>query len=71
MASMNNSVSELQVQLRRLLQQWEAARQVWNDAVSREFQEQHLEPLEAQTRAAQCEMEKVAGVIAGARKSVK
>lgn len=71
MASVNVSANEMQETLRRLLQQWEAARQVWNDAVSGEFQEQHLEPLEMQTRAAQREMEKVTGVIAGARKSVK
>ncbi|MBI4670492.1 MAG: hypothetical protein HY741_02330 [Chloroflexi bacterium] len=71
MASLNSSVNEMQEALKRLLQQWEAARQVWADSVSRDFQEHHLEPLDTQTRAAQREMEKVAQVIAQARKSVK
>ncbi len=71
MASVNVSASEIQEALRRLLQQWEAARQVWNDSVSREFQEQYVEPLDAQTRAAQREMERLAQVIAVAQKSVK
>jgi len=71
MASVNASANEMQEALRRLLQQWESARQVWNDSVSRDFQAQYLEPLDAQTRAAQREMEKLAQVIQGARKSVK
>lgn len=71
MASVNISANDMQEALRRLLQQWESTRQVWNDPVSREFQEQYLGPLGAQTRAAQREMEKIAQIIAHARKSVK
>lgn len=71
MASLTSSANEIQEALRRLLQQWESTRQVWNDSVSREFQEQYVEPLDTQTRAAQREMAKLAQIIAAARKSVK
>lgn len=71
MATATVSAIEMQEALRRLLQQWESARQVWNDSVSREFQEQYVEPLDAQTLAVQREMEKLARVLAGARKSIK
>lgn len=71
MASLSSSANDVQQSLQRLLQKWDAAQQVWNDPVSREFQQQYLEPLHKQTRAAKQQIEKIAQVIASARQSVK
>lgn len=71
MASASVGASDMQETLRRLMLQWESARQVWNDKVSREFEEQYVEPLDAQTRAAQSAMERLGQLITSARKAVR
>lgn len=46
--------------LRDFRQQWDLARQSWDDAASRAFAERYLEPLEEAIRVALPAMEKMA-----------
>jgi hypothetical protein len=61
----------LQTAWRRLCQAWEDAKAVWNDPVRWSFEKEHWTPLEQQVPAVQREMERLAQVIAQARRSVK
>jgi len=71
MANLNAAIFQLDSAMKTLRQQWEATSAVWNDPVSRNFQQNHWAPLEAQVQATGREMERLAQVIAQARRSVK
>ncbi len=67
---MNNHLAHLDTAFKSLRQRWQDIQSVWNDPVSRAFEQEYLLPLESQVQAAQREMERLAQVIAQARRSV-
>ena len=71
MANLSHTTNELDTALRSLRQQWESTQEVWNDPVSRSFEQEYIVPLESQVQATQRAMERLAQVIAQARRSVK
>jgi hypothetical protein len=50
---------------------WRDTRSVWDDAVQRTFEREHLEPIMNQVGAAQSELERLLQVIAQARRNVR
>jgi hypothetical protein len=50
---------------------WRYTRSVWDDAVQRTFEHEHLEPILSQVEAAQSELERLLRVIAQARRNVR
>ncbi len=68
---MNGPITQLDSTLKRLHQRWEQTQSVWNDPVSRAFEQDYLIPLEQQVLVTQREMERLAQVIAQARRRVK
>jgi hypothetical protein len=54
-----------------LLRDWQDSREVWNDKVREQFENQHWNPLELHSRSAHKAMLNLAEVIAKARQSVK
>jgi hypothetical protein len=70
-ANLNTTLSQLDTALKTLRQHWEATSAVWNDLVSRNFEKDYWAPLEGQVQATGREMERLAQVIAQARRSVK
>lgn len=71
MRNLNSTRAELQAAWQRLYQRWEETKAVWNDPVRRRFEKEHWMPLENQTQVTLKEMERLAQVIAKARRSVK
>lgn len=71
MAQLQATAAELLEAWRRLQQRWQDSRALWNDPVARSFEKERWTPLEQQSRAAQQEMERLAQVVAQARRSVK
>lgn len=47
---------------------WEKARSDWDDPVSREFQEQHIEPLQRHVKNAVDAIDRIAELLARARR---
>ncbi len=54
-----------------LVQRWEDARTLWRDPVAWHFEKQYWNPLHAQARATQQELERLAQVIAQAQRQVR
>ncbi|RKZ82567.1 MAG: hypothetical protein DRR19_20445 [Candidatus Parabeggiatoa sp. nov. 1] len=54
-----------------LKQKWEATTSVWNDPVSREFEENFMVPLAAQINQTQNALEELANIIAQAKRNVR
>lgn len=71
MTQVQATAAELHEAWQRLMQRWQSTRALWNDPVARSFEKEHWTPLEQQTRTTQQEMERLAQVIAKARRSVK
>jgi hypothetical protein len=71
MSNLNSTAAELQETWQRLRQRWTDTVAVWNDPVRWDFEKQYWQPLEGQTQATQREMERLAQVIAQARRSVR
>jgi hypothetical protein len=71
MSDLTNPIHELDDTWKVLLLRWGASKEVWQDAVQQEFEQQHWMPLEEQTRAVQRELEALAQVIHKARRVVK
>lgn len=71
MTQLQATAAELQQAWQLLQQRWQQTRAVWNDPVARSFEKEHWTPLEQQARATQQEMERLAQVVAQARRSVK
>lgn len=71
MSNLSLTADHLNTAWQVLHQRWEQTRAVWNDPVARSFEKEHWTPLEQQTRTTQQEMERLAQVVAKARRSVK
>jgi hypothetical protein len=50
---------------------WQATSALWSDAVQRDFERDHLKPLDAQVFATLREMERLAQLVAQARRHVR
>ncbi len=55
--------AQLNKSLRALLQAWEETRSLWNDPVSRSFEERFLTPLQADARRAAEALSGMAGLL--------
>ncbi len=63
--------SELVEAFRRVQQRWEHTKDLWNDPVRWKFEKDHWEPLEKETEVTLGEMERLADVLAKARRNVR
>ena len=70
-SKLNAAILHLDTALKTLRQRWEATSAVWNDPVSRSFEKDYWAPLEEQVQATGREIDRLAQVIAQARRSVK
>jgi hypothetical protein len=66
--SLNTSWIELNDALKHMRERWEETKQGWDDPVSRDFEETFLLPLESQVVAALRAMDRLAPVLARARR---
>lgn len=66
--SVNDAAGGLSKALKDLRVRWEIAGQSWQDQVRVEFEENHLEPLWEQTRATLDGMNRLAELLARARR---
>jgi hypothetical protein len=71
MANLNSAITQLDTAFKTLRQRWESTSAVWNDPVSRSFAQDYWAPLEEQVQATGREMDRLAQVIAQARRGVK
>lgn len=71
MANLNTAIAQLEAGWKALVLRWEETKKVWNDLVRRDFEKEYWDVLAPQPPAVQHEMERLAQVIAGARRSVK
>ena len=71
MSSLDLTVRQWRDQANMLRQRWEETKPLWNDAVRWSFEKKYWTPLQQQTELTAKEMERVAQVIAKARRSVK
>jgi hypothetical protein len=60
---MSAGAARLNFALKTLRERWDAAKEQWSDQVSRDFEKNHLDPLEGQAEAAMRAMEKIAEVL--------
>jgi hypothetical protein len=67
---MSLSVGQIQLQeaYKELRLKWAEARSYWDDAMSRDFEQQHIAPLERQIKAALAAMEQLGEVVWQARR---
>ena len=70
MGSLNIAGTELQEAWKRLRLRWQETISLWNDPVRWDFEKEYWTPLETQVPITQREMERLAQVIAQARRSV-
>jgi hypothetical protein len=70
MTNLNTTIAQLDSAWKTLRQRWEATKAVWNDPVRWDFEKEYWMPLEGQVLATQREMERLAQVIAQARRNV-
>jgi hypothetical protein len=61
-------VMKLNTAMKTLLGRWDEVGDDWDDAVRRDFEENYLEPLRAQTQATVREMERLGEVLRNARR---
>ena len=66
--SLGSSRTRLKAALKELQIRWEQARTMWDDAQSRDFEKQYLEPLEPRIRGTMTAMEKMEGILARVRR---
>jgi hypothetical protein len=71
MSNLNTAISQLETEWKALALRWEETKKVWTDLVRRDFEKEYWETLAPQPPAVQREMERLAQVIAGARRNVK
>jgi hypothetical protein len=57
--------------LKKLREQWEIAQDTWDDAVARDFEKNHIIPLEQTTKNAIVGMEKITEVLGKVRSQCK
>lgn len=71
MSNLNQAIHHLESNWKALNLRWEETKKVWADLVRRDFEKEYWDVLALQVPATQREMERLAQVIAGARRSVK
>jgi len=71
MGNLNTTRAELQEAWQRLRQRWAETKTLWNDPVRQRFEREFWQPLETQMPAILGEMERLAQIIAQARRSVR
>jgi len=71
MSNLNTTRSELQEAWQRLCQRWQGTTALWNDPMRWQFEREFWQPLEGQVPATLKEMERLAQVIAQARRGVR
>jgi hypothetical protein len=71
MADLASSIDQLSIAVKVLLQKWEDTHPLWNDPVSQSFEKNYLALLEAHTQSTLNEMQKLAQVIAEAKRQVR
>ncbi|MDZ7379871.1 MAG: hypothetical protein ONB06_11080 [candidate division KSB1 bacterium] len=71
MTNLSQTIANFQDAWQRLGRRWEDTRAVWNDPIAWHFVKEYWDVLEPQVPATQREMEHLAQVIAGAKRSVK
>lgn len=64
---MSAGSARLNFSLKTLRERWEIAKEQWSDNVSRDFEKNHLVPLEQQASSAIRGMEKIAEVLSRLR----
>jgi hypothetical protein len=68
---MSAQSGRLQHALKHLREQWDIALESWDDPVSRDFEKNHIIPLEQQTKHAIIGMEKISEVLGKIRGQCK
>lgn len=71
MSNLNQPISQLEQSWKALVLRWEETKKVWTDLVRHDFEKTYWEPLAPQPPAVSRELERLAQVIAGARRNVK
>ncbi len=71
MTTLSQTIANLQNAWQRLSRCWEDTKALWNDPVAWSFAKEYWDVLSPQPPAVQREMERLAQVIAGARRNVK
>lgn len=71
MADLDASMEQLTTASRVLHQSWENRKPLWNDPVSQSFEKNYLTLFEGQTQLTLKEMQRLAYVIAEARRRVR
>ena len=66
--SLLSARGQMKAALTQLMVSWEQSRTYWNDPVSRGFERDYLLPLEPSARAAMAAMDKMADLLAKARR---
>lgn len=68
---MSAGAARLNFSLKTLRERWDIAKEQWSDNVSRDFEKNHLIPLEQQASSAIRGMEKIAEVLNKVRQDCK
>lgn len=68
---LNTIATEWQEAWQRLRQRWQETTTIWSDSVGQQFEREFWQPLETQVAATQREMERLAYVIAQARRGIR
>ena len=71
MTNLNTTHAQLSEFTQRIRQRWAETQSMWSDPVQQYFEKDYWLPLEAQAQATLREMERLAQVIAQARRNVK
>lgn len=71
MSNLDQAINHLESNWKALNLRWEETKKVWTDLVRRDFEKEYWDALAQQVPATQREMERLAQVIAGARRSIK
>jgi hypothetical protein len=70
MANLGSTETQLSEAFQRVRQRWEATKEIWNDTVSQDFEQNYWSSLEHQTQATLAEMSRLAEIISQAHRSV-
>ncbi len=60
---MSAGAARLNFSLKTLRERWDAAKEQWSDQISRDFEKNHLDPLEQQSESAMRAMDKIVEVL--------
>ena len=67
-SDLHSSVTRLQKAARRLNERWDHAKEVWDDTMSREFEEEFLWPITPQLKLSVASIYEMAEVLENARR---